>query len=109
MNRNDSRPPVLVIRCDRCGSPLARCEGELFCPDCTAFTIPPAPATAPAWFVATTTGGHYVHEGSDLEALLDWCRGLLGPGEPEGDIVVSAGLLVYAVLTGDGRAVRVRP
>jgi hypothetical protein len=29
--------------------------------------------------------------------------------EPDGDIVVSAGPLVYAVLTGDGRTVRVRP
>ena len=101
------RPTALVLRCPRCGGPLARCEDETFCPDCVSFTLAPEPP--PAWYTAATTGGHYVHEGPDLEALLDWCRGLLGPGEPEDDIVVAAGPLVYAVLTGDGRTVRVRP
>jgi hypothetical protein len=105
--RSVPRPPVLVIRCHRCGSPLACYEGEQYCPDCTSYA--PAPEPPPAWYTAATTGGHYVHEGPDLEALLDWCRGLLGPGEPEDDIVVAAGPLVYAVLTGDGRTVRVRP
>jgi hypothetical protein len=109
MNHNSVRRATLTPRCPRCAGRLHRCHGELFCPDCTSYTIPPTPATAPAWYTAATTGGHHVHEGADLGRLLDWLRGLLGPGEPEDDIVVSAGPLVYAVLTGDGRTVRVRP
>jgi hypothetical protein len=71
-----------------------------------SFTLAPEPP--PAWYTAATTGGAYVHEGPDLEALLEWCRGLLEPDGSGGDIVVSAGERVYAVLTADGRTVRVR-
>jgi hypothetical protein len=81
----------------------------LYCPDCTSYTIPPTPATTTAWYTAATTDAAYVHEGPDLEALLEWCRGLLEPDGSGGDIVVSAGERVVAVLTADGRAVRVRP
>jgi hypothetical protein len=100
-----TRPNPLVIRCDRCGGPLARCEDESYCPDCVSFELAAEPAPAPGWFVAATTGGHYVNEGPDLEALLNWCRGVIEPGD---DVVVSAGSLVYAVLRGDGLTVRVR-
>jgi hypothetical protein len=101
------RPPVNVCRCDRCGSPLACYEGEPYCPECVSYA--PAPEPAPAWFTASTNGAHYIHEGPDLEALLEWCRGLLEPDGSGGDIVLSAGERVYAVLTADGRTVRVRP
>jgi hypothetical protein len=87
---------------------LEHFQGELYCPDCVSFTIPAEPPPGAVRYTASTTGGSYVHEGGNLEALLEWCRGLLGPGEPPDDIVVSAGPFVYAVLRGDGRTVRVR-
>jgi hypothetical protein len=101
--RNLSRPPVFVYRCTRCGEPLARCEEEQFCPDCVSFTL----AAEPAHYTARTADGTHVHEGPDLEALAAWCRGCMDPGG--GDVVIADGSgHVVAVLTDDGRLVRVR-
>jgi hypothetical protein len=105
---NLARPPLFVSRCDRCGGVLARCEEETICPDCVSYTlaaedVPPRGHV----FKAATADGTYVHEGPDLDALAEWCRGVMDPGG--GDVVVAdeAGRVV-AVLTDDGRLVRVR-
>ena len=33
-----SKPGALRLRCRHCGGGLERCEGELYCPDCTSYT-----------------------------------------------------------------------
>jgi hypothetical protein len=106
MNRNTVRPARLTPRCPRCAGRLCRCEGELYCPSCTAFTLPPAPPPAPAWFEARTVDGSYVHSGRDLAALVRWVVELLD-GSP-GDVIVAARDRVVAVVLDTGAVVRVR-
>jgi hypothetical protein len=110
MNRNDSgtRPATLKPRCPRCAGRLHRCRGELFCADCTAFTITPEPPPGPTWYDARTTDGHYVHGGTDLGALAEWVLGVLDP--PDDVLLTTPAGQVVAVVQGDtGAVVRVRP
>jgi hypothetical protein len=105
--RPGRRPRTLRPRCPRCAGRLRRCQGELFCPDCTSYTIPPEPPPAPAWYDARTSDGAYVHGGTDLGQLAAWVRDIVSPTD---DIVLTTPQgLVVAVLRGDtGAVVRVR-
>jgi hypothetical protein len=106
MNTDHTARHVLPFpRCPRCAGRLHRCRGELYCPSCTAFTLPPAPPP-PAWYEARTVDGSYVHSGRDPAALVRWVLELLD-GSP-GDVVVSARDRVVAVVLDTGAVVRVR-
>jgi hypothetical protein len=107
------RPRVLVIRCGRCGGALAHYADDDglqgYCPDCLSYAPAPERAEPPAvvCYTASTAAGDFVHAGPDLDGLVEWVRGLLTPGEANGDVVVTAGDRVVAIVTGCGVVARI--
>jgi hypothetical protein len=108
MNRNSVRPAALTPRCPQCAGRLCRCRGELYCADCTAFTLPPEPPPAPVWYDARCTDGNYVHGGTDLAELAEWVLGVLDP--PDDVLLTTPAGKVVAVVRGDtGSVIQARP
>jgi hypothetical protein len=108
--------PAVKPRCPRCAGPLERFDGdgdhELYCPDCTSYTIPPepppaAPAAPTTWYTALTSQGEYVESSTSFDVLVKIVREVLDPTD---DVVITDGghRVLAAVLGDTGAVVRVR-
>jgi hypothetical protein len=107
MTKPTKKPAPRRPRCPRCGGQIEYCDGP-YCPTCQTFdSVPGKPARGtPPSYVARTAGGAYVREGADLADLIAWLGRVMND---RGDVVVSDGARIVAVVYGDtGQVVKLR-